>query len=88
MKPLEEKTKIPITAIQIYNAVIGTVMIGICSIILSVVWELKEWKGKKDQEDFQQNIVLANLNILMNERQRVSYIEAIMPKELKLVKKR
>lgn len=46
------------TFLQIYTAILSTVSLFVLGIILNFMWELKEWKGTKDQTDKHQDEVI------------------------------
>lgn len=86
---MNPENKPPITWIQIYTACFSTVSCIFLGIIVNFMWEMKEWKGTKDEVDRMQTDAISNITssigIATKERQgikdRVTALEAIKPKE-------
>lgn len=67
---IDEIKRKPVTALQVYNAAISTVACVMIGIILNIVWDMKEFKGKAIEKFEAQSISISNLTILTNSAAR------------------
>jgi hypothetical protein len=65
-----EKQKPPITWLQIWSAAFSAASCVMIGMILNIVWDMKEWKGVKDQVDIRQDaeLVLLRIDVSANKK--------------------
>jgi hypothetical protein len=55
-----------VTFVQIYTASLSTLSVLFLGLIMNFLWELKEWKGKKDEKDERQDVSITSTTVQLS----------------------